>query len=153
LDRADALVLLAPAGAALHPLPLDPGGRAVVPAVLAPIAGERLAGQRVFAFAGIGRPGKFFATLRWLGAEVVGERSFPDHHRFRARELAALRRAARRAGARLVTTAKDGVRLAPTVRAEVDILEVEIRWPDPGVLTSLLGSLLPQAAIDEPGPP
>ena len=79
----------------------------------APVAGERLAGARLLAFAGIGRPEKFFATLRALGAELVGTRAFPDHHPYRAGEIDRLLRDAERAQARLVTTAKDIVRVPP----------------------------------------
>lgn len=45
-----------------------------------------LAGQRVHAVAGIGRPERFFATLRALGAEVVPH-AFPDHHPYRPEDL------------------------------------------------------------------
>ena len=68
-------------------------------------------GRRVVAFAGIGRPDKFFATLRSIGAVVVGEHSFPDHHRFSTRELAALGAQAMEAQATLVTTEKDFARI------------------------------------------
>ena len=43
-------------------------------------------GQRVHAVAGIGHPGRFFATLRAHGIEPV-ERPFPDHHRYRADDI------------------------------------------------------------------
>ena len=72
---------------------------------------ERLRGDPVFAFAGIGRPDKFFASLDAAGLHVAGRRAFPDHHVFSARDLDALRSDARQAGARLVTTGKDRVRL------------------------------------------
>ncbi len=45
-----------------------------------------LAGQRVHAVAGIGNPQRFFAQLRAAGLELC-EHAFPDHHRFRGREL------------------------------------------------------------------
>ena len=41
-----------------------------------------LRGARVLAVSGLARPGAFRRTLADLGAEVVGERVFPDHHRF-----------------------------------------------------------------------
>jgi tetraacyldisaccharide 4'-kinase len=118
------------------------GDRPVLPAVLAPVRGERFAGIRLSAFAGIGRPEKFFATLRRLGAEVIEARAFPDHHPFRAREIAALRRGAERAHSRLVTTAKDIVRLPPADRRGIEVLEVEIRWPQPEPLMRLLAPIL-----------
>ena len=43
-------------------------------------------GQRVHAVAGIGRPQRFFTTLRSAGIAVV-EHAFADHHRFCPRDL------------------------------------------------------------------
>jgi tetraacyldisaccharide 4'-kinase len=149
LARADAIVLLATEGEVGRgePFPIS-GRRPTISAVLAPVAGERLKGLRLFAFAGIGRPQKFFATLRELGADLVGTRQFPDHHPFRAVDVDALRRDAERADARLVTTAKDIVRLPPALRAGIEVLEVQIRWSDPGALDRLMMPVL-QAADGE----
>src|SRR5271167_37563 len=144
LARADAVVLLAAEGDAGSDAEWMriAGGLPVLPAVLEPICGERLAGARLLAFAGIGRPEKFFATLRALGAGLVGARAFPDHHSFRAVELEGLRRDAERAGARLITTAKDIVRVPSAQRAGIEVLEVQIRWPDPSALARLFGSVV-----------
>jgi tetraacyldisaccharide 4'-kinase len=114
----------------------------VLHAGLEPLAGERFAGKRVAAFAGIGRPEKFFAGLRALGAELVAAYGFPDHHPYRDGELAALRREAAAAGARLVTTRKDWVRLPPRDRDGIDVLDVALRWRDERALDALLAPLL-----------
>jgi tetraacyldisaccharide 4'-kinase len=71
-----------------------------------------LAGRRVLAFAGIGDPQKFFATLAEAGVVVAARRGFPDHHRYTDAEAQALCDEAERAGLELVTTEKDLVRLA-----------------------------------------
>jgi tetraacyldisaccharide 4'-kinase len=92
----------------------------------------------VLAFAGIGRPEKFFATLRALGAELVATRPFPDHHGYRVAEIDQLLRAAERSQARLVTTAKDIVRVPAAKRAGIEVLEVEIDWADSAALLDLL---------------
>jgi tetraacyldisaccharide 4'-kinase len=149
LARADAIVLLATDGEAGRgePMPIS-HRRPTISAVLAPVAGERLKGSRLFAFAGIGRPQKFFATVRALGGDLVGTRQFPDHHPFRAADIDALRRDAERAGARLVTTAKDIVRVPPALRARIEVLEVEIRWSDPEALGRLMTPVLRTADGD-----
>lgn len=76
-----------------------------------PAAVAGLAGKRVLAFAGIGDPGRFFATLRACAIDVAAEKAFPDHHSFSPPEIAALAQQAAREGLTLVTTEKDMVRL------------------------------------------
>jgi tetraacyldisaccharide 4'-kinase len=148
LARADAVVLLGNADGSALPQDLAPRGRPILRAALQPLGGERLAGRRVAAFAGIGRPEKFFATLRRIGAELAIERPFPDHHFFRPGEIAALRDEAERAGALPVTTAKDFARLASGERAGIAVLEVELRWRDESALTALLAPLLDRIGDD-----
>ncbi|HEX6442262.1 MAG TPA: tetraacyldisaccharide 4'-kinase [Stellaceae bacterium] len=114
----------------------------ILNAELRAVAGERFAGERIVAFAGIGRPEKFFASLRELGAKVAGEQQFPDHHPFRESDLVRLRDMADREHARLVTTAKDWVRLPPSLRGGIEVLEVEVRWRDPSALERLLWDCL-----------
>jgi tetraacyldisaccharide 4'-kinase len=144
LARADAIVLLEAEtqSRCREKLGID-GALTVLHAALRPVAGERLAGSRVLAFAGIGRPEKFFLTLRALGAALVGTRPFPDHHPFRVDEIDQLFRAAERAQARLITTAKDIVRVPSAMRAAIEVLEVEIRWADPAALVEFLGPVVP----------
>jgi tetraacyldisaccharide 4'-kinase len=154
LARADAIILLAASGAAPCPAPLrDLCNRPVVPARLAACAGERFAGMRLLAFAGIGRPEKFFAMLRAADAVVIGTRAFPDHHRFRAGDVAALRRDAAHKDARLITTKKDIVRLPAAERAGIAVFEVEVSWPDPAALSRLLAPLLSKVRESDPQSP
>ena len=68
--------------------------------------------RKVLAFAGIGHPEKFFATLSDAGVDVRVRQSFPDHHRYRRTEATELIRRAEREGLALVTTEKDLARLA-----------------------------------------
>jgi len=70
---------------------------------------ETLKGKPVRAFAGIGRPGRFLASLLAVGVEVVEWRAFSDHHVFSPKDLADLR--AWSAQGLLVTTEKDKPRL------------------------------------------
>jgi len=142
LARADAIVLL---GDALPPRQLAEASCPMLRAALEPVNGERFANRRLVAFAGIGRPAKFFATLRQLGATLAAAQSFPDHHPYRADEIARLQETAAREHARLVTTAKDWVRLPPELRADIEVLEVEIRWHDAASLTRLLSDFVQRA--------
>jgi tetraacyldisaccharide 4'-kinase len=70
-----------------------------------------LRGREVLAFAGIGNPDKFFATLAEAGVTVAERESFRDHHRYTAAEAETLMRRADTAGLVLMTTEKDHVRL------------------------------------------
>jgi tetraacyldisaccharide 4'-kinase len=76
-----------------------------------PGAVTALIGQRVLAFAGIGDPEKFFATVAAAGIEAPIRRGFGDHHRYRADEAAALVAEAERERLILLTTEKDMARL------------------------------------------
>jgi tetraacyldisaccharide 4'-kinase len=98
--------------------------------------GAAFAGKRVFAFAGIGRPEKFVATLQASGAIVTGTQFFADHHPYSETEIASLRRSAADAG--LVTTEKDFVRLESNLAAGIEYLPVAARFDAPALLDSLL---------------
>ena len=105
-----------------------------------PAAVARLKGRRLVAFTGIGRPDKFFVTLAEAGLDAVRKIPFPDHHRFTARDRAALIEAARGAGADLVTTEKDRVRLPQDF--PVTALPIGLRFDDPDPIDALLGRLV-----------
>ncbi|MBS7702272.1 tetraacyldisaccharide 4'-kinase [Chelatococcus asaccharovorans] len=103
-----------------------------------------LRGTRVLAFAGIGRPEKFFATLRHIGAEVVGEAPFGDHRPYRPADLQALAARAAALDAQLVTTEKDAARLGDDIHRLPGLLILPVRFrPDDatGLAAFLMGSL------------
>ena len=115
LPRIDAVLVIGPGEAGTSVAALARGrGLPVFHGGLRPEpeAAARLRGRRVLAFAGIGRPGKFYETLREIGAELVETRSFADHHAYRESEIADLLQASEKAGLLAVTTEKDLVRLA-----------------------------------------
>jgi tetraacyldisaccharide 4'-kinase len=124
-------------------LALLPAGLAVLRAAMVPGAAmAAMAGARVVAFAGIGRPAKFFASLRQAGVDVAVEAGFADHHFYGTRELAGLRRQASALGAALVTTTKDYARLDRSARAGIAPLGVELAWEDEAEVTALLSELV-----------
>jgi len=103
-----------------------------------------LRGRAVMAFAGIGRPGKFFATLTDLGAAVMQAVPFPDHHPYTEGELDPLLDRAEAAGLLPVTTVKDWQRLPGNVRGRVRVLPVRLVWQDGPALDRLLAGLPPR---------
>ncbi|MCJ2091798.1 tetraacyldisaccharide 4'-kinase [Methylobacterium sp. J-072] len=110
--------------------------------------GFDLAGGRCLAFAGIGRPEKFFATLRGTGAAIVAARPFPDHHPYGAADLTALAAEADRLGAELVTTEKDAVRLPAAFAARVRVLRVRLVPDDPEALRRQIRQALESSTAD-----
>lgn len=92
-----------------------------------------LAGCRVLAFAGIGRPQGFVELLEEAGAEVAGRRWFDDHHQYSAREVDEILALAADTNAVAVTTAKDAVKLptsAPCWVVEVEVVPVGGSWDE-----------------------
>ena len=102
---------------------------------------QALAGRRVLAFAGIGRPEKFFASLEQAGATVT-RAPFADHHRYARRELDRLLRRAAQDGLTLVTTPKDAVRLPAEVRGQVTVAGVSLAWRNEAALVATLQAVL-----------
>ncbi|MGI4953581.1 MAG: tetraacyldisaccharide 4'-kinase [Janthinobacterium lividum] len=117
-----------------------PAGLPVLRARL--VADRDLGGRRVLAFAGIARPGKFFATLRQSGAEILETISFPDHHPFSQADLARVLAAAATLGVRPITTPKDMVRIPAAMRHQVDVLGVRLDWESPAEIEALLAEWL-----------
>ncbi|MCA1476498.1 tetraacyldisaccharide 4'-kinase [Bradyrhizobium sp. NBAIM08] len=114
LARTDALVLIGDGNAANDvAAEIAKRNKPELRARLKPDAASlaQLLGKRVFAFAGIGDPERFFRTLRASGIDVARTRAFADHHMFSDGEIAALAAEAQREQLTLVTTEKDLARL------------------------------------------
>ena len=139
LARADAIVLIGD-GPFQAPARLPVFAASIQPECEA----SHWAGRRVVAFAGIGRPQKFFDTLTTLGAEVVSRHAFADHHVYSEAELQHLKQALP-TGASLVTTEKDYVRLPRTWQAEVETLPVALQFEDPAAVSGWLHARLEAA--------
>ncbi len=92
----------------------------------------------VLAFAGLGRPAKFFSLLYGMGCDLVDTIAFPDHHRYTPEDIMGILEAAAAGHARPVTTAKDAVRLPEDARDMVDIIEVVVEFEDEAAIDGLL---------------
>jgi len=138
LRRADAVILM---GDGEPPPALQAFAGPVLRARLEPLA--PVPPGRYVAFAGIARPQRFFDSLASApGVSVAEATSFPDHHAFTVSDIRELDRLAAAYDARLITTRKDHVRLAPDVRARIAYVPVTARFSDPAALERLIGAIL-----------
>src|SRR5690606_13827703 len=94
------------------------------------------------AFAGIGRPTRFFDSLqKQPGVELADGVPFPDHHVFQPSDLSFLTRLAGERHAQLVTTDKDFVRLPQHMRDRVVRASVRTRFEDEAAFARLLAQV------------
>jgi len=106
----------------------------------------------VLAFAGIGRPEKFFKTLEAEGGRLVDRVAFADHHRFTETDASRLLSEAKSQNAQLVTTEKDWVRLPANggplgeLKSAARPLPVRLRFADEGAAKALLEPRLGKGA-------
>lgn len=96
----------------------------------------------VIAFAGIGRPEKFYESLSKLGYSLLKTKDFPDHHFYTETELEQLINQAQKAEAILFTTSKDIVKIPPRLRKQFHVLEITVAWDKPETLSVFINRKL-----------
>ena len=95
-------------------------------------------GKRVVAFAGIGRPEKFFNSLKAAGAELAETISFPDHHPFSSAEIENVLAKAKALNSIAITTEKDFVRIPAALRTDIMSFPVRLRWEQADTFESFI---------------
>jgi tetraacyldisaccharide 4'-kinase len=119
-------------------------GRPVLRARLEPATTREWRKEKIFAFAGIGRPQKFYDSLTAVGATVVRTRNYPDHHVYTGAEADELLASAAVEQHRLVTTEKDAVRFARAtgslakLRERTDVFAVTLAFDNPPAVAAML---------------
>ena len=92
----------------------------------------------LLAFAGIGRPQKFFDALKAAGGQLGDAVSFPDHHAFSRGDIDRLQDLADAHQAQLITTEKDWVRLPTDLRGQVTAWPVQATFAEPARVDALI---------------
>lgn len=99
-------------------------------------------GRKVFAFAGIARPERFFSALASCGIEPLEKLALKDHVKYSARQIAAINIAARGADV-MLTTEKDAMKLsAAALVLPCFVVALESRIQDEKILLERLDSVL-----------
>ncbi|MBC7280156.1 tetraacyldisaccharide 4'-kinase [Hoeflea sp.] len=113
-----------------------------------PLNAARFRDRNCLAFAAIGDPDKFFATLEDAGIRLAQRRGFPDHHHFSSDEIEDLLAQAELYGLDLITTSKDYVRLqsghgrALDLLAKTAVLEIELVFDSPNVPGAIIDAAI-----------
>lgn len=103
---------------------------------------DDIAGQPVIAFAGIGRPDKFYQTLESLDCKVLARHDFDDHHLYTHDDIRPILKEAAETSALAVTTAKDFIRIPIDQRQDIHTLNIALHWEDPDALEKLIEEAL-----------
>jgi tetraacyldisaccharide 4'-kinase len=124
------------------PLPVFHGRLAPEPAAV-----NALRSRKVLAFAGIGDPEKFFATVTQAGIDIAERRAFADHHRYSAEEAAELVMTAEHEALTLLTTEKDHARMIgepalAALAAQAQVLPVTLDVDEADALRALVAAKL-----------
>ena len=82
--------------------------------------------QKYIAFSGIGRPEKFFNSLKKVDCNLIKKISFEDHHIYTNNEIEKILLTAKKENAKVITTSKDWIKLSSDYRNQIDVLEIEI---------------------------
>ncbi|OYR08520.1 tetraacyldisaccharide 4'-kinase [Brucella thiophenivorans] len=125
-------------------------GRPIYEAQLLPSSSSEVKAKRWLAFAGIGNPAKFFASVEQAGGEVVESRTFPDHYSYQPDDIRKLSETAQKLGLGLITTAKDHVRLVTMSDVpdkfirDLAVLDVDLQFERKDALRHILDMAVEQ---------
>ncbi|MBO6826219.1 MAG: tetraacyldisaccharide 4'-kinase [Sneathiella sp.] len=140
ITRADAVIVVDPTEESAR---LSSGGIPLFNAKIVPQdLQSEIVGEKVVAFAGIGRPQKFFKSLLNVGIDVIETVEFPDHHKFSQDDIMKLVELAAANDAALVTTRKDYVRLSTDAKLMTTVFDIDLSFEQPGRLQKLLSEKL-----------
>lgn len=145
LERTDAVILMKPT----EDYQVDEDlleqlkGHLVIPARLVPAHAPPKG--KLYAFAGIGRPNKFFDALLHAGAELVESMPFANHYAYKDTDMKDLMELSGEYGAQLITTEKDYVRVPLEYKKHIHAWPVSVMFEDELNLRRILHPVLTAA--------
>ena len=101
---------------------------------------QKLQGKKVMAFAGIGRPDKFFDMLVGYGVPVAKKAVFPDHYDYTRFDMESLINDAGELP--LVTTTKDFVKVPKDMKSRVIVVSGQFVFDKPAEVQNLMKGVL-----------
>ncbi len=147
LARTDAVVLMKPASdyEIDDDLKMQLKGHVIIPAYLSPQTPPP--SGKLYAFAGIGRPNKFFAALKRHGGDLVEAIPYADHYKYKESDIENLFMLAAEYGAALITTEKDHIRLPSGYKRGIHSWPVSVVFEDELTLRRLLHSIIERTRL------
>lgn len=100
---------------------------------------------KLYAFAGIGRPNKFFDALIRHGATLVESLPFSNHYKYKDTDMKDLMELSGEYGAKLITTEKDYMRIPPPYKKHIHMWPIAIAFEDELSLRRLLHPIIEAA--------
>lgn len=88
--------------------------------------------EKIIGFCGIGFPDKFKKTLLDSSYYLLDFIVFSDHHPYTITEVQKLIDAAKKAGATLVTTTKDYIKIPEVFRSYIKVIPIKLKFEDAG---------------------
>ena len=87
---------------------------------------EQFKSKKFFAFAGIGNPDNFFELLYKSSLDIKKKIAFPDHYKFKIKEIQKIEAEAKKNNCELITTEKDYFRLKDYKMKNINYLKVDL---------------------------
>lgn len=145
LARTDAVILMKPTPdyEVSEDLITQLSGLPIIPASLIPKAAPPTG--KLYAFAGIGRPNKFFDALLRSGADLAESLPYSNHYAYKETDMKDLLELSSEYGAQLITTEKDYMRIPHPYRKYVHPWPVSVSFEDELTLRRFLHPIV-QAA-------
>lgn len=109
------------------------------------IAKENNFTGKYLGFCGIGRPEKFFDSLKNSGVEIIDLIPFADHHYFTNKELKEIEARAIDQNCKIITTEKDYARLPDWFKSKVDVFKIKIQFKNQNAITKFIQQTLAKA--------